>query len=164
MKCTYRGADVLLKAVGTAMLAAGPVMVWRALSGRKEIRGELASQRIRFPERGLPEHLAGFAGKPVETGTEAHAFAQMIKGNLALATGGRTYSEISAELHASGNDDEKLAKLRETAFMGETLRASLMSAYQAWQLTTLVSGLGALLTGLGTALVAAPTGRRPRRP
>ncbi|MCF3132325.1 hypothetical protein [Streptomyces olivochromogenes] len=157
MTHTNRGADTLLKAMGAALLAAGPVMLWRSRSGRNEIRTELAAQKITFPERGLPAHLAPFAGRPLATGPEARAFADMIKGNLARATDGRTYSEITAELHAAGND-EKLAKLRQTAFMAETLRASLMSAYQAWQLTSLVTGLGALLTGLGAALVVAPRG------
>ncbi|WP_316761962.1 hypothetical protein [Streptomyces herbicida] len=157
MTYTNRGADALLKAMGAAMLAAGPVMLWRSRSGRHEIRTELTAQKITFPERGLPSHLAPFAGRPVETGPEARAFADMIKGNLARATNGRTYSEITAELHATG-DDEKLATLRQTAFMGETLRASLMSAYQAWQLTSLVTGLGALLTGVGAALVVSPHG------
>ncbi|UXY25558.1 hypothetical protein [Streptomyces sp. HUAS TT20] len=152
MTYTNRGADALLKAMGAAMLAAGPVMLWRSRSGRNEIRNELTAQKIAFPEQGLPAHLAAFAGRPVETGPEARAFADMIKGNLAIATNGRTYSEISAELNAA-RDDEKLAKLRQTAFMGETLRASLMSAYQAWQITSLVTGLGALLTGVGAALV-----------
>ncbi|TDQ53735.1 hypothetical protein [Actinorugispora endophytica] len=140
-------ASILLTAVGAAMLAAGPVMVVRGVLGRREIRAELAEQRITFPEKeGLP------AGRPVTTGIQAKAFADVIKGNLAKATGGRAYSEISAEITA-GNRDEALARLRQTAFTGETLRASLMSAYQAWLLTTLVTALGALLAALGAALV-----------
>ncbi|MET8565118.1 hypothetical protein ABZV75_32855 [Streptomyces flaveolus] len=154
MDGSHRRARALLAAVGTALGVAGPVMVLRGRSGRKEIRGELAAQKITFPERGLPDALAAYAGQPVETGPEAHAYAEFIKGNLAHATGGRTYAEISSELHAAGDEDEKLSELRQTAFMGQSLRASLMSAYQAWHLTTLVTGLGAALTGLGVALVA----------
>jgi hypothetical protein len=153
MDGSRRWAGTLLGTVGTALAVAGPVMVLRGLGGRKEIRAELAAQKITFPDRGLPAELAAHAGRGVETGPEAHAYAEFIKGNLAHATGGRTYAEITAELHAAGGDDEKLAKLRQTAFMGQSLRASLMSAYQAWHLTTLVTGLGAALTGLGAALV-----------
>lgn len=154
MDGTHRRARALLKAAGTALAVAGPVMMLRGRGGRKEIRGELASQRITFPDRGLGEELAPYAGRRVETGPEAHAYARFIKGNLARATGGRSYAEITAELHARDGDDEQLSRLRQTAFMGESLRASLMSAYQAWHLTTLVTGLGAALTGLGAALVA----------
>jgi hypothetical protein len=129
-------------------------MLLRGRSGRNEIRTELAAQKITFPDHGLPDELAAYTGRRVETGPEAHAYAQFIKGNLAKATGGRAYAEITAELHAAGGDDEKLAKMRQTAFMAQSLRASLMSAYQAWHLTTLVSGLGVALTGLGAAMVA----------
>ncbi|WP_432136519.1 MULTISPECIES: hypothetical protein [unclassified Streptomyces] len=152
--------------VGAALLAAGPVMVVRGRGGRKEIRGELAAQRITFPDTGLPAQLARHAGAAVETGPQAHAYAELIKDHLAHATGGRTYAEITDELFASGGDDEKLTKLRQTAFMGETLRGSLLSAYQAWHLTTLVTGLGTLLTGVGAALLvtADALGAGPRRP
>ncbi|WP_326574898.1 hypothetical protein OG250_06485 [Streptomyces sp. NBC_00487] len=162
MDGSHRRAGTLLGTVGTALAAAGPVMLWRGRSGRKEIRTELAAQRITFPERGLPAELAAHAGRRVETGPEAHAYAEFIQGNLAHATGGRTYAEISAELHAAGGEDEKLAELRRTAFMGQSLRASLMSAYQAWHLTTLVMGLGAALTGLGVAMVATADALAPR--
>ncbi|MFI2433548.1 hypothetical protein [Streptomyces sp. NPDC018693] len=148
-----RRSAALLATVGAVLMAAGPVMVVRGRGGRKEIHGELAAQRITFPRSGLPAQLAQHAGCPVETGPQAHAYAELIKDHLVHATGGRTYAEITEELQASGGDDEKLAKLRQTAFMGETLRGSLLSAYQAWHLTTLVTGLGALLTGVGAALV-----------
>jgi hypothetical protein len=154
MNDARRPTSVLVAAVGAALLAAGPVMVLRGRGGRKEIRTELAAQKITFPNHGLPVHLAHLAGASVETGPEAHAYAEMIKDHVAQATGGRTYAEITEELYAAGNDGEKLSQLRQTAFMGESLRASLMSAYQAWHLTTLATGLGTLLTGLGAALVA----------
>ncbi|MFF2516531.1 hypothetical protein [Streptomyces sp. NPDC058086] len=164
MDGSRRRAGTLLGTVGIALAAAGPVMLLRGRSGRKEIRAELAAQKITFPDRGLPAELAAYVGRGVETGPEAHAYAQFIKRNLAHATGGRTYAEITAELHAAGGDDETLAKLRQTAFMGQSLRASLMSAYQAWHLTTLVTGLGAALTGLGAALVVTADALAPRSP
>ncbi|WP_327720259.1 hypothetical protein OG381_36600 [Streptomyces sp. NBC_00490] len=164
MDGSRRRAGTLLGTVGAALMVAGPVMLLRGRSGRKEIRAELADQKITFPERGLPAELAAYAGRPVKTGPEAHAYAEFIKGNLAHATGGRTYAEITAELHAAGGDDEKLSKLRQTAFMGQSLRASLMSAYQAWHLTTLVTGLGTALTGLGAALVVTADALAPCSP
>jgi len=41
--------------------------------------------------------------------------------------------------------------------MGESLRASLLSAYQAWQVTYLVIGLGAAFTGLGALALLGAT-------
>ncbi|MFF5187618.1 hypothetical protein ACFY30_28295 [Streptomyces sp. NPDC000345] len=163
MDRAHRRAATLLATTGLALAAAGPVMLVRGRGGRKQIRAELAAQKITFPGHGLPAELAAHAGRRVETGPEARAYAEFIKGNLAHATGGRTYAEITAELHAAG-DDEKLTALRQTAFMGQSLRASLMSAYQAWELTTLVTGLGAALTGLGAALVATADALASRAP
>ena len=164
MDRTHRRAALLLRTVGLALGVAGPVMVLRGRGGRREIRAELAAQKITFPEHGLPADLAAHAGRSVRTGPQAHAYAEFIKGNLARATGGRTYAEITDELHAAGGDDDKLAGLRQTAFMGQSLRAALMSAYQAWHLTTLVTGLGAALTGVGVALVATADAVAPRPP
>jgi hypothetical protein len=65
------------------------------------------------------------------------------------------YSEISEEWMANGRTDEKLAELRQTAFMGETLRGSLMSAYLGWQTGSLVIGLGGLVSGLGVVFLGA---------
>ncbi|WP_458246367.1 hypothetical protein [Streptomyces sp. MAI_2237] len=131
MKAAPRRTRALIGLVGIALSAAGPVMLLRGRSGRKEIRAELTAQRISFPDHGLPAHLARFTGCQVRTGIEAHAYADLIKDHLAQATGGLTYAEITDELHAEGGEDDKLVRLRQTAFMGETLRGSLLSACQA---------------------------------
>lgn len=149
-------AAVLLGAVGAAMIVAGPVMAVYGMRGRKQIGEELTGQKITFPEKadGLPERLVRYVGQTVTTGPQAMAYSEMIGGNVRQAAGGRTYSEVSHDLLVAGGKDEKLTTLRQTVFMAETLRASLMSAYQAWQITSLTMGLGALLTGAGAALLA----------
>lgn len=156
MRIPSRTGGHLLDAVGVAMLVAGPAMLLRAGLGRRQIRRELAAQEISFPDD-PPAGFARHAGRRVETGPQAHAFAEVIRSNLAGFTGGRTYAQLGAELAAvkeSGGDGTALAELQRTAFTGEMLRASLMSAYQAWQVTTLAAGLGALFTGLGAGLVS----------
>ncbi|MFI7054248.1 hypothetical protein ACIBLB_19480 [Streptosporangium canum] len=150
-------AVVLLGAAGAAMVAAGPVMAAQGRKARAEIQAELREQAISFPGKGLPAGLAVHESKPVLTGPQARAYAQVIGHNVLTATGGRTYAEVSAELFAAGGDDGKLAELRQTAFTGQMLRASLLNAYQAWQLSALVIALGALLTVTGAALLAAST-------
>ncbi|MGR6915657.1 hypothetical protein ACU635_15550 [[Actinomadura] parvosata] len=150
-----RGAAVLLlAAAGTAMVTAGPVMALKGARGRADIRAELRDQSITFPHRAPTDEAPG---RVVLTGPQARAFAEVIGRNVLAATGGRTYAEVSAELMAAGGDDEALARLRQTAFTGQMPRASLLNAYQAWQVTTLVIGLGALLTVTGAALLAAST-------
>ncbi|MBS2965950.1 hypothetical protein KGA66_23090 [Actinocrinis puniceicyclus] len=142
--------------VGCALLAAGPVMLARGRAGRAQLRAELESQHIAFParEQDLPEPLRHLAGRPVRSGDDARAFSELIKSHLAAATSGRTYAQITEECAKDGRGDEKLAALRQTAFMGETLRAGLMSAYQASNITLLVMGLGVLTTGVGASLLA----------
>ncbi|MEU6414233.1 hypothetical protein [Microbispora sp. NPDC046933] len=151
-------ATVLSAGAGTAMLTAGPVLVVRGGRARAAIRAELRSQMIAVPGKESAAEPAGDKGRDegrvVETGPEARAYAEVIGRNVLRATGGRTYSQVSAELLAAEGGDDKLAEARRTAFMGQMLRASLLNAHQAWELTSLVIGLGVLLTGTGAALVA----------
>jgi hypothetical protein len=148
-----------------AMLVAGPIMISQGFQGQGMISDELTSQKIQFTEdkAELPPALQQYAGEQVNTGPEAKAFAEYIKGHVVEATGGRTYSEVSSEWIAGGRKDAELAQLRQTAFMGETLRGSLMSAYQAWQLTWLVIALGALLTALSVVFGVTAWTLRPQR-
>jgi hypothetical protein len=155
----YRRVDAviaaLLFAVGAVLLAAGPVMILRGRAGRGQIQHELAEQRIVFPQvDALPTALTRYAGLQVKTGEQARAFSDLIASHVAQATAGRTYAQIADEWQAGGRTDQRLARLRETAFMGQTLRGSLLSAYQGWQITTLVAGLGCLLTAIGVVFVA----------
>lgn len=130
-------------------------MIGRGVTGRRQIRAELTSQKIVFPARDeLPAGLASHAGAPVRTGGQARAYAELIGGHVESATGGRTYSQIADQYRSGGQADPGLARLRETAFMGQTLRGSLLGAYQAWEITRLVIGLGVLFTAVGIALLA----------
>lgn len=158
-------ASVLLGLSAVGMLVAGPIMIAQGVSGRGQISDELASQKIVFTEdkAELPADLKQYAGERVDTGPEAKAFAAYIKGHIQKSTGGRSYSEVSSEWIAGGRKDAELAQLRQTAFMGETLRGSLLSAYQAWQLTWLVIGLGALLTALSVVFAVTAWTLRPQR-
>lgn len=140
-------------ATGLAFLAAGPVMVYEGVHGQHEVTSQLSEQLITFPAKGsasLPAAEAGYAGQQVKTGTQAKAFADMVETHVKEATGGKTYSQVSAAAMAAPTDT-KLAGLKQTAFMGESLRGSLMGAYQAWEVTDLVIGLGVAFTGLGAA-------------
>ncbi|WP_157239433.1 hypothetical protein [Catenuloplanes japonicus] len=146
----------LLGVIAVIMIGAGPVMILQGYRGRRAVAGELAAQRITFPERKPGDPYAAFTGRPVTTGGAARRFADMIGANVTAALGGRTYAEVSAAALAD-TSDARLAELRETAFMGQTLRGTLYGAYQAWQVTLLVIALGGLTTllGLALALVAA---------
>jgi hypothetical protein len=151
----------MLFAVGAVLLVAGPVMVLQARAGRGQIQRELADQKIVFPPvDDLPTALTRYAGLQVRTGGQARAFSDLIASHVAQATAGRTYAQIADEWQAGDRTDQRLTRLRETAFMGQTLRGSLLGAYQAWQITTLVAGLGCLLAAIGVVFLAlGATGR-----
>jgi hypothetical protein len=159
-------AGVLLALAALAFFVAGPVMIYEGVHGQSQIRAELTNQQITFPAAGsssLPADVSSYAGQQVTTGPQAKAYADMIEEHIKAATGGRTYSEVSAAYLASGSKDPTLAGLRQTAFMGESLRASLMSAYEAWQVTWLVIGLGALFVGLAAVFGTCAWASRPQR-
>lgn len=146
---------VLLFTAGVVVFAAGTALLVRGQIGRDQIRRELSDQRIVFPAAGdLPPALARYAGSQVTTGGQARAFSELIASHLAHATAGRTYAQIAEEWQANGRSDPRLTQLRETTFVGQTLRGSLLGAYQAWQLTTLVMGLGGLLGVVGLVFAA----------
>jgi hypothetical protein len=152
---------------GLALLVAGPVMIGVGVSGQHQVTDQLAAQQITFPAKGsagLPAAQAAYAGQAVTTGPQAKAFSDMIETHIREATGGLTYSQVSAKYLAASADKTtpaatlaKLSGQRETAFMGESLRGSLLSAYQAWQVTYLVIGLGAAFTGLGAVALLGGT-------
>lgn len=152
MKITARSVSAgLIAATGIAFLAAGPVMVYEGVHGQHEVTSQLSEQLISFPaavSAGLPSAQASYAGQQVTTGPQAKAYADMIETHIKEATGGLTYSQVSAKAMAAPTDT-KLAALKQTAFMGESLRGSLMGAYQAWEVTYLVEGLGVAFTGVG---------------
>ena len=157
---TARAVVRYLAAVtGVALLAAGPVMIGVGISGQHQVTQQLTAQQISFPanaKAGLPAAESGYAGQAVTTGPQAKAFSDMIETHIKEATGGKTYSQVSAAYMAAAADKSTpaatlttLSGERQTAFMGESLRGSLLSAYQAWEVTYLVIGLGFAFTGIG---------------
>lgn len=93
-------------------------MIVQGLLVRRSITHELANQKIAFPSgTALPDPLGRCAGEPVRTGIQARAFSDLIADHVARAAGGRTYAAIADEWLAGGRTDERLARLRETAFM-----------------------------------------------
>jgi hypothetical protein len=149
----------LVAITALAMLVAGPIMIGVGFSGQSQVTQQLTAQQITFPasaKSGLPAAEAGYAGQQVTTGPQARAFSDMIETHVKEATNGLTYSQVSSKYLAAIADKSTpaatlatLSSERQTAFMGESLRGSLLSAYQAWEVTYLVIGLGVAFTGIG---------------
>jgi hypothetical protein len=113
-------ASILLALAGLVLIVAGPIMIYKGLDGQSQITNELTAQKITFPaagSAGLPADLQAYGGMQVTTGPQAKAFAQTVEEHVMKATGGKTYSEVSAAYIAGGSKDANLAALRQTAFM-----------------------------------------------
>lgn len=159
-------AGILLALAAVALFVAGPIMVYKGFDGQSQIRQQLTAQKIVFPAKGsegLPKNMQSYGGTTVTTGPEAKVYSDMVEIHVLGATGGKTYSEVSNAWIAGGMKDATLGQQRQTAFMGESLRASLLSAYQAWELSWLVVGLGALFFGLGIVFGAQAYAKRPHK-
>ena len=130
------------------------------------VQSQLENQNIAFPiEAGLPantkDQLLKWAGMQVTTGEMAKDYSDLYilehMNASATAVMGKpaTYSEVSAEYMAAvrgGSQDEervaKLEELRQTLFMGNTLRGMLLEAY-AFGMFGVIAEYAALASLLG---------------
>jgi hypothetical protein len=185
-----RTIDSVLVATGAvitvALFVAGALLTWGANFSADYVDDELSSQNIVFPPAAALEEegrtdLLKYADEPVNTGSEAEAYASFIDGHLQNIADGATYAELgtpereaNAAVEAAiddGADEATVAELkaeaaaitgqRNTLFKGETLRGLLLSAF-AWATVGKIAGyaaMGAFLAG-GVMLVLVLLGLR----
>ena len=144
-------ASVLLIAIGVGAAMAGVV-------GRDDVRDNLAREQIvGTPDSKIP-------GQKVDTGSEARAFADVMRQHTLEATGGKTYAEMPRFMteDGKGTDDEAAALkdeqgqpvengLRNMWVTETALSTALNTAYFAEQvaLFSIVMGIALLLSGIG---------------
>jgi hypothetical protein len=132
----------------------------------ENVRTQLANQNIAFPiEAGLPantkDQLLKWAGMQVVSGEMARDYSDLFilehMNASATAVMGKpaTYSEVSsaylAAQRSSGTDPEQLQKLsdlRDSLFMGNTLRGMLLQAY-AFGMMGVIAGYAAIASLVG---------------
>jgi hypothetical protein len=175
--------DKLISWTGLALVAllltAGGLLTWANQFVGDQVHDQLVMQDITMPEgdalKSVPEAdakaLEEFAGSRLDTGPEAKAYADhYILAHMNSASDGRTYEEVSGEF-ISLSDEEKaseegqaLAGLRQTLFMGNTLRGLLLYGYAFATIGT-IAGIGAIVAfvGAGVLLVLAALGFRHAR-
>jgi hypothetical protein len=151
---SYAGiaASVILIAFGIGAIVVG-------INGRDRVQSDLAREQIvGTPDSTIPNQL-------VDTGSEAQAFANVMRKHTLEATGGQTYAQMGRFLDANGkptSDEAKAAKDAKTGqpvenparnlWVTETaLTTALNTAYFAESVATFVIVMGAalLLTGIG---------------
>ena len=166
--------DKIVTAIGAALtvflFVAAALLNWGASFAEDSVRSQLENQNISFPAaEAMPEatakELAKWSEMKVTTGEMARDYSDLyiwehMKGS-AIATVGKpaTYSEVSGMymgLVRGGSTDTaeiaKLGELRQTLFMGNTLRGMLLEAY-AFGTMGVIAGYGALAALVGGLLM-----------
>jgi hypothetical protein len=150
-------------AASVILIAFGVGAVYSGLDGRGMVRDSLrAEQIVGTPDSTIP-------GQRVDTGSEARAFADVMRLHALEASGGKTYAELDRFLAAKGGgttSDEKAALTQSgkpvdnpvrNLWVTETaLSTALNTAYFAEQvaLFSIVMGFALLLIGLGFGVVS----------
>ena len=180
MRRNFRTLLALASAgLAAIMLIAGGLLLWGSAYVHNTVQGQLAAQQIYFPPASAFAHakagteitpsmipsVSQYAGQQLLTGQQAEAYADhFIAVHIADMSGGKTYSQLSAESMAQPNNTQ-LAGLVNTVFKGETLRSMLLNAYGWWKVSQITYIAALVSFGLGTvaafaAVFAFATGHR----
>ena len=141
----------------TILVAFGIGAMYSGYDGRDMVRDNLRAEKIvGTPDSTIP-------GQVVDTGSEARAFADVMRAHTLEATGGKTYAEMDRFLAKGGGttSDEKAALVQNgkpvdnparNIWVTETaLSTALNTAYFAEQVAVFgfVMGIALLLSGIG---------------
>ena len=150
------------------LLVLAGLLNWGATFAQDSVKSQLENQNISFPAaEAMPlatkDQLAKWAGMQVTTGEMARDYADLyiwehMKGASKAGIGREsTYSEVSgmylgalAGGSASAEEIKKLGDLRQTLFMGNTLRGLLLEAYAFGTLGNIaaIAALASLVGGI----------------
>jgi hypothetical protein len=150
---------ILLVVLGAVFLIAGAYTASRGVDAKNQVRDELLAQDITTPED------ASMPNVRVEDVATARSMADVINHHALETSKGKTYSQMGRFLATDGTDtnDAALAvkgadgkpvanPVRNTLFQADTLRTSLYTSIMAFEVSTLVTGLGLLIGVLGVAV------------
>jgi hypothetical protein len=151
--------------LAVVLLVAGGLLTWASSFAGNQVHDQLAMQGITMPAKAALEtksqHAAldKYAGQKMTTGAQAKAFADhYILVHMNAAGGGKTYEEVSGEFIQLSDADkaspagQQLGQLRQTLFMGNTLRGLLLNAYAFGKLGA-IAGYAAIASFIGAGLM-----------
>jgi hypothetical protein len=144
--------------IAIGMIIAGALALIGGSYAKDVVHDQLVPQQIFFPDKGeeLPANLNQYAGQQVDTAGEAKAYANDYIGlHLEGIADGQSYAEVSAAARANP-DNAQLAEQRQSLFMGETLRGTLLSAWGWGTVGTIAYIAGFVLIGIGAILLIVP--------
>lgn len=169
-----RTFDGIVTSVGFALAAflfvAAGLLNWGATFANDSVKSQLENQNISFPAAdAMPEatkdQLAKWAEQKVTTGEMARDYSDlyiwehMKAASIGVAGAPLTYSEVSGKYMgmvrggtATAEEIAKYGDLRQTLFMGNTLRGMLLEAY-AFGTLGVIAGYSAIAAGVGGVLM-----------
>ncbi|HET7398796.1 MAG TPA: hypothetical protein VFJ94_09780 [Intrasporangium sp.] len=151
--------------LAAVLLVAGGLLTWASSFVTSNVSEQLTAQHITMPggaaltTQDMKDNLAQYSGQPMTTGDQAKAYADhYILAHMNQASGGKSYSEVSGQFTALSKDASadpaqvtKLGELRQTLFMGNTLRGLLLYGY-AFGTMGKIAGLAAIGAFAGAAI------------
>jgi hypothetical protein len=155
--------------LGVGLLAIGGLLIWASAYLHNTVQTQLSAQQITFPAAAAFAHpkagteitpsmvpvVSQYAGQQLLTGQQAEVYADhFIAVHLQNMTGGKTYSQVSAEALAQPNNAQ-LQTLANTVFKGTTLRAMLLNAYGWWKVSQIAYIISLAMFGLGAVSLLA---------
>jgi hypothetical protein len=163
--------DKVISVTGLALVAvllvAGGLLTWAHSFIGDQVHSQLSMQGITMPAgdalTGLPKAdakaLKQYSGSPMDTGPEAKAFANnYILAHMNEAGKGQTYEQVSGKYVAltdaakASPDGQALGQLRQTLFMGDTLRGLLLYGY-AFATVGTIAGIAAIISFAGAVIL-----------
>jgi hypothetical protein len=156
---------------GVVLIAFGAAAIYMGVDGRSTVRDSIKQEQITFGEADDPavaKFASEWAGEQVTTGTQARAFAQIMREHALEGSDGLTYAQMGRFLSAddpesaAGTSDEAAAlkdeegnpvpnRARDTWVTATALSTALNMGYMAEQLALfgIIVGIALLLTGIG---------------
>ena len=172
---------------GAVLIVFGAAAIYMGIDGRATVRDSLKQEQIVFGAADDPvvaKYASEWFEEQVTTGTQARAFAQIIRGHALEGSDGLTYAQMGRFVSAddpenpAGTSDEAAAlkdekgnpvpnAARNTWVTATALSTALNMSYMAEQtaLFGIVVGVALLLSGIGFVILAlGALGRREWAP
>ena len=167
---------VLARVFAVVLVLVGIGAVFGGNFAHGYVTDQLSQEKIEMPSEGgidaleskeSQDKLRPWIGQQLTTGPQAEAFANdYIWAHMMSSSDGKTYEEVSGEYNgamrsmdpeefAASEEMQQLGQLRQSLFMGDTLRGMLLNAYGWWLLGTIAIyvGIGVIVVGAVLAVV-----------
>ena len=158
-------------ALAAVLLVAGGLLVWASTFISGQVSSQLSAEKITMPAAAAYASFSAadkaaldpYQGQLMTTGDQAEAFADhYILVHMNASSGGKTYNEISGQYQTLSKDAsadpakvKALGDLRQTLFMGDTLRGMLLNAYAFGTMAKIAmfAAIGAFIGGIALAVL-----------